>query len=96
VALGIVLLLGAVALYFGQDAVIRRVTSQSLGSLAPGYAATKPGYRSYVSLVAVVGLIAIGIGTGNVWLIIASIVLFLLGSLLVIFGEVVVYRRLKR
>ena len=96
IAIGVLLVFGSGALYIWQDAVTRRVTSRSLGSLAPGYAATKLGYRLYVGLVADVGLIAISIGLNIVWLIIASTVIFLIETIAVAIGEVVTYRKLKR
>jgi hypothetical protein len=94
--IGIVLIFASGALLIAQDAVTRRVTSRSLGSLAPGYAATKLGYRLYVSLVTDVGLIALAIGLNIAWLIIASIALFVIETVAVAVGEVVVYRKLKR
>jgi len=95
-AIGLVLVVASIALVVWQDAVTRRVTSRSLGSLAPGYAATKQGYRAYAGLVADIGLFTISIGLGVAWLIATSIVLFVLGTFIVIFGEVVTYRALKR
>ena len=74
----------------------RRVTSRSLGSLAPGYAATRQGYRNYAGLVADIGGFAIGLGIANVWLIAIAAVLFVVGSLVVLFGEIVTYRQVKR
>jgi len=96
IAIGLVLVVGSAALVFWQDAVTRRVTSQSLGSLAPGYAASKQGFRAYAGLVGDIGLFAIAIGYGSSWLIAASIALFVLGTIIVIVGEVVTYRALKR
>jgi hypothetical protein len=95
VAIGVLLVFASGALYIWQDAVTRRVTSRSLGSLAPGYAATKLGYRLYVGLVADVGLIALAIGLNIAWLIIAAIVLFIIETIAVAIGEVVTYRKLK-
>jgi len=94
--MGILLFMASVALVFWQDSVTRRVTSRSLGSLAPGYAATKQGYRVYALLVSVLGLFALGIGLANVLLIVGSIVIFLIASVAVIAGEVTTYRKLKR
>jgi len=94
--IGIVLIFASAALFIAQDAVTRRVTSRPLGSLAPGYAATKLGYRLYVGLVTDVGLIALAIGLNIVWLIIASIAIFVIETIAVIIGEVVTYRKLKR
>lgn len=96
VAIGIVLIFSAAALFVARDVVTRRVTSRSLGSLAPGYAATKQGYRAYVGLVADIGLIALAIGLNNVWLIIGSIAVFVIGTIAVFVGEYVTFRALKR
>lgn len=96
VAIGIVLIFASAALYVGRDVVTRRVTSKSLGSLAPGYAATKQGYRAYVGLVADVGLIALAVGLNNVWLIIGSVAVFIIGTVTVVIGEVVTFRKLQR
>jgi hypothetical protein len=80
---------------------MRRVTSQPLGSLAPGYAATRSGYLNYVFLVFDLGLIVLSIyiatwSSAGLWFLAGSIALFLVGSVVVIFGEVVTYRGLKR
>ena len=96
VVIGTLLFIASAALLAWQDAVTRHVTSRSLGSLAPGYAATRVGYRAYVGLVGDVGVLAVSIGISSVWLIVASIALFIFGTLIVIYGEVVVYRGLKR
>jgi hypothetical protein len=96
IVIGTLLVLSSIALLIWQDAVMRRVTSRPLGSLAPGYAATRVGYRAYVGLVLDVGVVAVSIGLATVWLIVASIALFLFGTLVVIYGEVVVYRDTKR
>ena len=95
IAIGLVLVAGSAALVFWQDAVTRKVTSRSLGSLAPGYAASKHGYRSYAALVGDIGLFAISIGLGSAWLVVASIALFAFGTGIVLFGEIATYRRLK-
>ena len=94
--IGVVLIFASGALFIAQDTVMRAVTSRSLGSLAPGYAATKLGYRLYVGLVTDVGLIALAIGLNIAWLIIVSIVIFVIETIAVAIGEVVVFRRLKR
>jgi len=94
--IGLVLIFASAALFIAQDAMTRRVTSRPLGSLAPGYAATKLGYRLYVGLVTDLGLIALAIGLSIVWLIIASIAIFAIETVAVAIGEVVIYRSLKR
>ena len=76
--------------------MIRRVTSQPLGSLPPGYAATKKGYANYAVLVGVLGLITFGIGSVDVWLIIGSIGAFVILSVTAIAGEVATVRKVKR
>lgn len=96
IVIGILLVFGSVLLFVSRDAVTCRVTSQPLGSLPPGYAATKQGYRAYVGLVADVGLIALAVGLNNVWLIIGSIAVFVIGTVTVMLGEVRTYRALKR
>jgi hypothetical protein len=94
--LGITLVAASFALFVARDIIIRRVTSKSLGSLAPGFAATRTGFGLYVGLIGDIGVVALSLPTGNVYLVLASIALFVFGSVLVIAGEVVVYRRLKR
>ena len=94
--IGLVLIFASAALFIAQDAMTRRVTSRPLGSLAPGYAATKLGYRLYVGLVTDLGLIALAIGLSIVWLMIASIAIFAVETVAVAIGEVVIYRSLKR
>lgn len=95
IAIGIVLIFAAGALYVARDAVIARVTSRPLGSLPPGYAATKLGYRVYAGLVADIGLIALGAGLNIAWLVIVAVMLFVIETIVVIAGEVVTYRNLK-
>lgn len=94
--IGMVLVFASAGLVVAQDAVTRHVTSRSLGSLAPGWAATKQGYRAYAGLVADVGLIAVAVGLNTAWLLILSIGLFVLLTIAVVIGEVIVYRGLKR
>lgn len=83
-------------------ALIRRVTSRSLGSLAPGYAADRNGLRVYAGL-----LIAIGTALAGVTLATASPLAggllfaaggagFLVATALVIRGEVRTYRALPK
>jgi len=94
--LGVVLVISSYALILGRDFVIRRVTSQPLGSLPPGYAATRRGYLAYTFLVFDLGLILLAINFENPWLILGAIGLFVIASITVIVGEVVTYRNLKR
>jgi hypothetical protein len=84
-----------------REAVIRRVTSQSLGSLAPGYAASRSGFVVYAALVGALGLIVLSLDlmtrtAAALYLLIAGVVIFVAGSIVVIVGEVVTYRALKR
>jgi len=94
--LGVVLVISSYALILGRHFVIRRVTSQPLGSLPPGYAATRRGYLAYTFLVFDLGLILLAINFENPWLILGAIGLFVIASITVIVGEVVTYRNLKR
>jgi hypothetical protein len=97
------LLLGAgVAMELNRDRLIRRVTSRSLGSLAPGYAATKTGIRVYTALVVALGLLAFGVwaidwskGLGLV-VGLLGVAAFLVLSVIAIVGEVRTFRALKR
>lgn len=84
------------------DFVIRHLTSRSLGTLAPGYAASPGGFRIYSFLLAGIGAVFAGIGlidrSGSAGLYIAGLglVVFVILSVLVIVGEVRTYRALKR
>lgn len=98
-AAGIVLLLdiGGAA-----DTVIRRVTSQPLGELAPGFASTKRGFNAYAALVLAIGLVALGLAVAS-WYVPMGTSLIVLGgitfagaSVIAIAGEVSTYRSLKR
>ncbi len=103
-ALGIVLIvLGAAWLLnvFGAgDFVMRRVTQQNLGSLAPGYAGTKRGFRVYSILVIAVGVVCAGIGLVEQFvplaaaLIVIGAITFGVASMVAIAGEVETYRKL--
>jgi len=57
VAVGVVLL---VNLGGSADSVIRRVTSRNLGELAPGYAASRGGFKVYATLVLALGVSVAG------------------------------------
>jgi phosphatidylglycerophosphate synthase len=91
-----VLVVAFFALVAARDFVIDHVTSRSLGSLAPGYAATRRGYYTYAALVGVIGLILLALYIGNPWLVLLWISLFLATSIAAIAGEVRTYRELKR
>jgi hypothetical protein len=84
------------------EAVIHRVTSHSLGELAPGYAGTRRGFNVYATLVLAVGLFTLGlaviawdipIGTS---LIVLGGISFAGASVIAIAGEIETYRALKR
>ncbi|HEV2476191.1 MAG TPA: hypothetical protein VGX22_06590 [Candidatus Dormibacteraeota bacterium] len=88
---GVVLL---VNLFGAGDYVIRTVTSKYLGSLPPGYAASKRGLRIYSLLVLAVGLVCAGFGlTGRLLpigagLIVIGALIFGIASVVAITGEV--------
>lgn len=100
--LGIVLVVAGNVLYFRRQDLIDRVTSRSLGSLAPGYAATPDGVRIYTYLVTFVGIVLVGIGiapwfaTFGAAAVAVGVLGFVVFSVIAIVGEVRVYRALKR
>src|SRR5713226_419682 len=91
-----------VNLFGAADMVIHRVTSQSLGELAPGYAASPRGFRVYAALVLAVGIVCIGLGVIGrsipvaAGLIVVGTLAFGVASVIAIAGEVQTYRALKR
>lgn len=105
-ALGLVLCIAGVVLVLNvagaADAVMRRVTTQSLGTLAPGFAASRRGFRVYALLVIAVGVVCAGVGMTSVFIPLAALLLvigavtFGVASMVAIVGEVETYRRLKR
>jgi hypothetical protein len=105
-AIGVLLSLAGIILLFNvagaADAVIRRVTSRSLGELAPGFAASRGGFRIYALLVLAIGVAVIGLGVlsqsavGGVALLGVGLVTFVAASVVAIVGEVRTYRGLKR
>jgi hypothetical protein len=84
------------------DLVIRRVTSRSLGELAPGYAASPGGFKVYATLVLAIGVAVTGLGLADrsaalgVGLLVLGIATFAVASVIAIRGEVRTYRALKR
>jgi hypothetical protein len=94
---GLVLMLNVAA-----DYVIAHVTSRSLGELAPGFAASRGGFRIYATLVLAIGVTVLGLGIagGSVAigaaLIVLGVATFLVASVVAIVGEVRTYRALKR
>jgi hypothetical protein len=97
-AAGLVLLLNVAG---AADFVMRRVTSQPLGELAPGYAASRRGFQTYAALVIAIGLIAVGLGVAGglpligVGLMVLGGIAFVVASVIAIAGEVKTYRALK-
>jgi len=98
-AAGIILLLNVGG---SADLVMRRVTSQSLGELAPGFAATRRGFNTYAALILAIGIFAVGLGlaSSNVQIGTSLIVLggitFAGASVIAIAGEIETFRGLKR
>jgi len=84
------------------DALIRRVTSRSLGELAPGFAASRRGLRVYAILLLSIGVTVTGLGI-TLWsapvgasLLALGAISFVIASVIAIVGEVETYRSLKR
>ena len=105
-AIGVLLCLVGVVLLFNvggaADFVIHRVTSRSLGDLAPGFAASRGGFRTYATLVLAIGVICIGLAAAG-WsvpigaaVLLLGALLFVIASVIAIVGEVRTYRALKR
>ena len=105
-ALGVVLSAAGLVLLFNLggagDEVIKRVTSQSLGDLAPGFASTRRGFDIYATLVLAVGVFALGLSVAG-WFVPIGTSLMVLGgiafagaSVIAIGGEIDTYRALKR
>ncbi len=105
-AIGVLLCVAGITLLFNVagagDAVIRRVTSQSLGDLAPGYAASPGGFKVYAVLVLAIGVAVAGLGMAarsaglGVGLFLVGVAVFAAGSVMAIVGEVRTYRAFKR
>jgi len=103
---GVLISLAGIALLFNVggagDFVIRRVTSRSLGELAPGYAASPGGFKVYATLVLAIGVAVTGleIADRSTWvgfgLLVLGIAAFVVASVIAIAGEVKTYRALKR
>jgi hypothetical protein len=98
VGAGIVLL---VNLFGAGDYVIRKVTSRYLGTLPPGFAASRRGFRIYATLVLAVGLVCLGLGLIErvlpvaAGLIVLGAVIFGVASVVAIAGEVETARKPK-
>jgi hypothetical protein len=103
-ALGLIILIAGGILYtkVAADFLIRNVTSRSLGTLAPGYAASRAGIRTYSNLVASFGILVIGLGatdwagTTGAFVAVVGFIMFVAFSAAAIAGEVRTYRALKR
>jgi len=99
VVVGLVLLLN---LFGAGDLVIRRVTSRSLGELAPGFAASRRGFRTYAALILAIGVLCVGLAMTDrflplgVALLVLGAITFGIASVIAIAGEVETYRALKR
>jgi hypothetical protein len=96
---GLILLLN---LFGAADLVMRRVTSQPLGELAPGFAANRRGFRVYAVLILAVGILCLGLAA-TAWsiplgagLLVLGALTFGIASVIAIAGEVETYRALKR
>jgi hypothetical protein len=82
--------------------VMRRVTTQPLGELAPGFAAGRKGFRVYATLVLAIGITCLGLAWSSVvaapgvGLMMLGAVGFVVASAVAILGEVRTYRNLKR
>jgi hypothetical protein len=104
--IGVLLFLVGIILLFNlggaADAVINRVTSRSLGELAPGFAASRGGFRIYALLVLAIGVAVVGLGVVGqfvalgVAILAVGLIAFVAASVVAIVGEVRTYRALKR
>ena len=83
-AIGAVLFIAGFALLlnlFGAgDYAIRRVTSRYLGTLPPGFAASKRGFRIYAVLVLAVGVLCLGLAA-SAWLLPLGAALLVVGAI---------------
>jgi hypothetical protein len=103
-ALGLVILLAGGILYtkVASNFLIKNLTSRSLGTLAPGYAASHAGIKTYSNVIASFGILVIGLGatdwagTTGAFVAVVGLVMFVAFSVVAIVGEVRTYRALKR
>jgi hypothetical protein len=103
VVLGLLIALAGAALAFNlggaADFVIRHLTSRSLGTLAPGFAASKSGIRVYGFLLSSFSVVLLGLAEldwrGGIFVVGLGIVGFVVNSVAVIRGEIATYRALK-
>jgi hypothetical protein len=84
------------------DFVMRHVTSKYLGSLPPGYANTKSGFRVYSVMIVSIGVVFVGVAVAGaaaapgLILVVVGIAGFVATSVIGIKGEAATYRELKR
>jgi hypothetical protein len=90
---GLVLL---VNLFGASDGVIARVTSRSLGELAPGFAASRTGFRVYAVLVLALGIAVTALALEILFVVALALLGFVAASVIAIAGEIRTYRALKR
>jgi hypothetical protein len=105
-AIGLLLSAAGIILLFNlagaAEVVMQRVTRRSLGELAPGYAASRGGFRVYATLVLSIGVAVAGLGITEqspgigVGLLVLGLMVFVVASVIAIVGEVRTYRALKR
>jgi hypothetical protein len=103
-ALGLLILLAGGILYtkVAGAFLIKNLTSRSLGTLAPGYAASPSGIRVYANVIASFGIVVIGLGATDwagsmgAFVAVVGLVMFVAFSAVAIAGEVKTYRALKR
>jgi hypothetical protein len=80
---GVIALLGAVLamnLLGAGDYVMRNLTSRYFGSLPPGYAASKAGFRVYAVLVIAIGALFAGFGIAETT-VPAGLAVFVVGAI---------------
>ena len=105
-AVGIVLAIAGLVLLFNVlgagDYVIRTVTSRYLGSLPPGFAASKRGFGVYALLVVAIGVVFLGVGIAasaaaiGAGLIVLGAVAFVILSVVAIRGEADTVRKSRK
>src|SRR5437899_10344183 len=101
IAIGVVLSAAGLVLLFNVggagDMVIKRVTSQSLGDLAPGFASTKRGFNIYATLILAVGVFALGRGVAGSYvpigtsLMVRVVITWCVASVRAIAGDIVTF-----
>lgn len=104
-AIGVLLCLAGlmllINLFGAADLVMRRVTSQPLGELAPGFAASRRGFRTYATLILAIGIMCVGLAATarfvplGAGLLALGALTFGIASVIAIAGEVKTYQALK-